>query len=152
MTDQNPTKVLTIDPGLANMGWAYFVGDRRAGSGTVETSNKEALHDRLEKLTKTLPVGEVDRLVLEGCFGPAKTKLDYVIGALITCINHKQYIIVTPAKWKKLVCPKGTKETYGSKITKLVTKRFGLKPSTQHEADALGLGVWYLTHGRKEIA
>lgn len=144
------TNILTIDPGLAHLGWASRV-EGKVSSGTIETSLPASLHARLDALVIGVPFRHYKYLVIENCFGPAKTKLDYVIGSLIAAIDHEAYVLVSPAKWKKTLCPKGTKETYGAQITRTVRKAFGVVPDSQHSADALGLLYWFHKYGAREL-
>jgi Holliday junction resolvasome RuvABC endonuclease subunit len=142
--------ILAVDPGLAHLGWAALY-DGAYTCGTTNTEAKESLHDRLDALVTSVPFRPYNYLVMENCFGPAKTKLDYVIGSLIAALDHKFYVLVSPAKWKKAVCPKGTKETYGKQMFKLVKKTYNIVPDSQHAADALGLLAWFQRFGLKEL-
>jgi hypothetical protein len=121
-----PRRVLTLDLGVTT-GWAFFAG--RLEYGTI-TDHYKFLPELVRDLDPTEIIVEKPLIVGNGSLA---TKLQKIIALTDYAIQGRtwQVVEVRPGQWKptpegKAPVPKGI---------------------TQHERDAIRIGLWYLRYG-----
>ena len=153
-------KVVGIDPGYANTGWAVIEGSRLVASGviTTETGMKEMHRYRVigERLWEVLDVHSPEAVVLEG-LPPVRdqNRMIQVAGArgvILEIIAFYQFLYdgiktvyeITPAEIKKLITGNGrvSKEKLGEYVKLLLNLEKPLKPD--HVSDAAACALAYL--------
>jgi hypothetical protein len=118
-------RLLTLDAGLQT-GWAYFEGDVLQDSGVIDFRTDEDFRE----LTKDLPQ-KPTRVVMEVTkphIGRLYKRLRAIQNALI--YKYPQCETIAPYQWK----PSHDKKPLPKKC------------KTQHERDAIRMGMWALTH------
>ena len=132
---------LTVDPGIANTGWAEWSPDRKLlACGVIETSNKETLISRLHTITSRLH-GASDIIVMEDFVGHLGKKTVMLLGAIYATQSHPCYR-VHPRRWTGELFGRGHDSNYYKKSAEALASLSGLPFKTQHEADAISMLCW----------
>ena len=141
--------VLAIDPGIANTGWAEFCNGKRVTSGCLETSPKNSIQSRIGSICQRLAdIDHNSTVVVEDFVGSLGRKTVWLIGAILGYNYQKEIVLVLPRRWPKELHGAGLdKDVYKQKSMLLATAG-GHTPKTQHEADAICIGLWYLNGKR----
>lgn len=145
--------ILTIDPGLANVGWAVMRGvDMILGYGMITTTSNLPLVSRLkvirEKLVKVQQKYSCEVVVMEDFHGAMamqnrKVAMDVAKahGAIQTLPGR--IILISPVSVERN--KKRDREDKKLRVVKRINERFGLKlpNSYHHVADAIQQGEYY---------
>jgi len=153
-------KVLGIDPGYANIGWAVIEGSRLVASGviTTETGMEEMHRYRVigERLWEVLDAHSPEAVVLE-VLPPVRdqNRMIQVAGArgvILEIIALYQFLHdgiktvyeITPAEIKKLITGNGrvSKSRLGEYVKLLLNLEKPLKPD--HVSDAAACALAYM--------
>lgn len=154
-------KVIGIDPGLNNIGWAILTKDKKGNpiyinSGIIKTTNKQSLPARLalifNSLDKIIEQNEVDFAAIEEVFINMNAKssmaLSFARGAILTLIGYKNLEAkeYAPNKIKKTLSGNGKADK--SQIEKMISLIIPeAKFSTKDEADAIAIAYTGLVLG-----
>ena len=133
--------ILGIDPGIANTGLAYRIGDTM-GYRTIVTKPRKEIYFRIREVLfeiDRLTLHPWDLLVIEDFVGPLGRDTVFLIGAILGHLNAHTQILIHPKKWVKEFF--GKKKDY-KKAANAWCKRNKYTPGTQHEADSLCLLEW----------
>ena len=150
--------VLGIDPGIANVGFGVIKSHSRLSyivSGTLITNPRMSQVRRIYSITRRIKhiIGatEPDIIVIED-FIPFRTRknmghISQAYGAIqyVAEDSEARLIIVRPNIWIRQLLGLTQRAKY-SKITtmKYIERNLSVNPKSEHEADALGLALWYL--------
>lgn len=134
--------ILSIDPGVANTGWALSTG----AFGTITTPPRDALAKRIvavtSKLFKEICLETTPELVIvEDTFGQLMKPTTMLLGGLMS-VFKTEFLLVPPAAWVRQLFGaknKGLYKEHALQLCKILKKRV----KTQHEADAIALLEWY---------
>jgi len=149
-------RLLAIDPGTRRAGWALFVAGEYIRSGVVTVTNKELKWlQRLDLITLELislcRKYSVDKVVIEEpelFIGSVKGRAASNSGSVLKltgfvytlrsmCVSRRMQVELIPVrKWKGSV-PKHITQ-------KRIKKHLGVEITQPDEADAVGLGLYYL--------
>jgi len=144
-------RVLSIDPGIINCGFAVFEGEKLLSSGCIRTTPPvyAQLFRELSALCKKyLP----DLAVVEGAFQRSRYANPHIeaVGIIKAVLELEGVKRTTyaPSSWRKVLLGKGRAN---KKETMLFLSQQGYRIKTTHEADALALALTYLIEkGGKE--
>ena len=141
-------RILGIDPGIANTGWAILdlATEKLIDIGLIQTQPKKDISDRLSVITNELinKIQLVDIVAVEKVFfhrnAPSTLSTAYVIGNIL--YQAKQY-----EKQIYEIRPQGAKMSLGLKgnaskneVGKAISNRFG-KAFNRHAADAIAIAL-----------
>lgn len=143
-------KILGIDPGIANTGWAVLEERKVIATGTIRTSPKMARPARLYKirceLALVLGFYEPSRVVMErlGRFtrNTAHTSVEAQGVIRLTCWEYSRYTHdFAPMQVKKAVTGNGraTKD----EVAEVVRAITGWEGGSNHEADAVAIALTF---------
>jgi crossover junction endodeoxyribonuclease RuvC len=156
-------RVLGVDPGLADTGYAALRGGRAVplvlGTGLIRTASGEALEARLERLyegaREVLARLQPDLLVIEDVFSAAAVPRAAILmghARAVICLAARQgqvsLLAVTPAEVKRAVTASGAapKAQVARGVQALL--RLAQPPRPSHVADALALALTGLSRAR----
>lgn len=144
--------VLSIDPSIRNTGWAHFRNGEKQGSGVIRTQGTDdfaRIRSIVGAVMLLIPAGGCD-VVIEvppaftyarsargnkGLNGASMQKLNWAVGATIAAASLRSSSVhrVSPAEWK-------------GRRSKAWDQAISGKKSSD-EADAIGLGEWWVRIG-----
>ncbi len=146
-------RVLGIDPGIANTGWAVVVkssrGYRLIGDGLIQTDSKASTGDRLLAIYKV--VSEVvatqmpDRLAIERCFHNKNISSSQSTGAvigvcqLLSAQAGIEVIAFTPQQLKSASVFDGGADKKA--VQRMLCKIFQRDRFNAHVTDAVACGI-----------
>ena len=168
----------TFDPGYRNLGWAVMRIENREAfieeSGTItlppEMLNKHVkdprqkydrfvtpesllyLSGRIERILKTKPITDVCyERVFFGKNVSSVVSIIEVCGLLkmLAAVNRAMVFQYTPQQVKQAVT--GQKNANKEQVIKMITSLTGYTPETDHEADAIAVGVAHILELRRQI-
>jgi hypothetical protein len=143
----NNYEAIAFDPGIANTGMAYRVGDK-TGHRAITTDSGLPLAARIVEIVFSLTPfsgGDWDYCVIEDYVGSFGNDTKKEIGALIAATMYsRNFYIVHPRVWVRELFPKSKDN---KKAAMRLARKLGLAPATQHEADAICLLEW----GRRQF-
>ncbi len=143
-------RILAIDPGIANCGWAGVEGEEKL-CGTITTKKSYGgLKDRFDYILShfTNTHYHYHTLVIEDTYGPLVKSTGLLVGAFIGYLDPKKLVLVPPSQWIKKLFPAAGKGEFKDK-TMVFAKEKGWAPDSQHAADAAALLEWYLQYGHE---
>ena len=162
-------RILSLDPSYEpnNMGYAWFAEEegkiylQKWGTAPSTVSKGATLlekwHDALGSITRLTAGRElIDYVAIEmpqtwGTYRSAMSSssgvlhnLFFLVGMIYENMRSQNFnpVLLTTAEWKGQLPKKVTKER--------MEKRFGIKLATLHEADAVGIGAFFLDQLLKE--
>ncbi len=138
--------ILSIDPGIANLGWATDTGLGGTQITTPDISLNRRICDMsygLYQLVQHTPPGLV---LVEDTFGPLVKPTTMLLGGLMAVFKESKFLLVSPGKWIRDLFGSGHRGEY-KKLTRELVTSLGIKYNTQHHADAVGLLEWYKKYG-----
>ena len=141
-------RILAIDPGIANTGWALKAG-KEFCCGTLKTSPKDSFKDRFDYILTHFENDHYyyDTLVIEDTFGGLVKTTGLLVGAFIGWLDPKELRLVPPAKWVTQMFGKENNGKFKKCALELAEKG-GWCPDSQHAADAAAMLEWYLQYGK----
>lgn len=144
--------ILGIDPGLANTGWGVITAGQRPRAlahGTIRTSPRTAVEDRLAEIHRTiegvLEEHGVGAVALEELYFGRNTSSAVAVGQArgvslvlaglrgIPCHSY------TPQHVKQAVCGRGSADKL--QVQRMVQALLGTTPDSDHAADALAIAL-----------
>lgn len=153
-------KILGLDPGLVNTGWGLIEHQNNhlkfIASGTIQTSQKQSLSNRLvtlyEALQDMIQSQQPEQAAVEETFvnknGQTTLKLGQAraISLLVPALNGLTVTEYSPNLVKKSVVGTGhaDKNQIDSMVKILLS---GAQPESEHEADALAVAICHAHHG-----
>ncbi len=158
-------RVLGVDPGIANVGfgiveqWRGEVYDskkyRVIASGCLITSPRASQHRRIYSIARRIKylieATEPDVIVVED-FVPFRQRknmgtISQAFGSIqYVCVDSKKKLIVVRANiWMRGLLNLRQKDRLGKRmIQRFVDKQLNVRTRVEHEAEALGMSLWYL--------
>lgn len=158
-------RLLSIDPSIAELGWAVIVDGELKDCGVIKTNSKQTLEERVKSITRSLAViywqTLPDVLVSESQYidrlkGAGILKTVEVMGALegmfIAFNIHGTIAHVHPKTVKSFLgLPYKAKRQEGKEASlAYVGKHYGYKTSNHNISDAILIGYSYLQSHEKE--
>ena len=144
--------VLSIDPSIRNTGWAQFRGGEKQGSGVIRTQGTDdfaRIRSIVGAVMLLIPSGGCDVVIevppaftyarsargAKGLNAGSMQKLNWVVGAICTAaaLRCSRVHPVSPAEWKGCRSKAWDKAISGKR--------------SSDEADAIGIGEWWLRIG-----
>ena len=152
-------RILGIDPGLANTGWA-FLGRNRSGkfvildAGCITTESTETegkrLHDIYTRLTELLWTHTPDTIAIERVFHNKNVSSSLTTAAVIGICQLTAELagrpsdLFTPQQVKAAVCGHGGAEKPA--VKKFVERLTGRTSTNPHTTDATATAIAGLLH------
>lgn len=138
-------RILSLDPGTRNCGYAVFEESKLLCAGCIRT-NPPVYAGLLEGVSALCGEYAPDLVVIEGVFrrkGYAAFHLEAsgIIKAVLEQKGVKRMSYV-PTEWKKLLLGNGRAK---KQEVMLFLRKRGYRVKSSHEADALALALAYLT-------
>jgi len=158
-------RILGIDPGIGRMGWGVIDSQgsklRVCGFGCVETSAKENISKRLEKIydevLKLIKLHKPDEMAVEELFFNTNSKTAFAVGqarGVILLAGEKSKILnftYTPLEVKMALTGYGRAEK--GQVGVMVKNLLALKsiPKPDDTADALAVAITHSFSGLKRV-
>lgn len=151
-------RVLGIDPGIANVGFGVI--ERRSkyrviASGCLitnpRTSQSRRIYSIARRIKYLIEATEPDVIVIED-FIPFRQRknmgnISQAYGAIqYVCVDSKaKLIIVRPNIWMRSLLRLSKTGKFGKRaIQRFVDSQLRVRTRVEHEAEALGMSLWYL--------
>ena len=146
----NHERILCIDPATKHMGWAIFEDGNLVDSGHRKANGKDWLQNMDQQLDFLYEFDDLDKVVIElpEAWGSSDRsvaamnsvlKLSVLVGAIRYMFAIEAGIaveLVTVRQWKGQVPKEVT--------IRRIRKHWGWTGRDHNEADAVGIGDWYL--------
>lgn len=141
-------RILGIDPGLANTGWAVLENKRYITSGVIKTPSKQVLPARLQYISSSLAATaarhHIQHVAMETLFGSHIRihRTAELLGAIRLTLWQLGYMVenVSPTQAKKAVGAKGHAKK--NEVARGVAKAIKTyKKMPHHETDACAIAL-----------
>lgn len=142
-------KILAIDPGDRNLGWAREDGT----CGYIQSAKELSSWDRINFMSKEIDrllhqFQRTDMVIIED--GYRRGALMKLVGVLVgQCRRRCDVLIPRPSEWPKSLWGK-EKAGHYKECAKKLAKAMGYNFKTQHDADAPCMIEWYRKFYEKE--
>ena len=146
-------RLLSIDPGSENTGWAYFMGDTLMESGAWNFKKYDSAIMKVgENIEKYIIDHKIEKVVCEDVVsyarhGNASIKLARITGIIFeTCRRNKIYLdFLTPFEINSIMGICGRRSERKAEIKSIIEDFYGSEHvKKQDQADAIFLGLAYL--------
>jgi Holliday junction resolvasome RuvABC endonuclease subunit len=162
-------RVLGIDPGIANVGFGaieqwrgevyHSTKYRVIASGCLITSPRTSQHRRIYSIARRIKylieATEPDVIVVENFVPFSRHKsigsISQAFGAIqYVCVDSKvKLVIVASNLWMRGLLGLKQKDRMGKRmIQRFVDKQLRIRTRVEHEAEALGMALYYLRRSR----
>lgn len=141
-------RILGIDPGIANTGWAILdlAAEKIIDIGLIKTQSKQSICDRLDIIINELidKIKSVDAVSVEKVFfhrnAPSTLSTAYVIGNILYQANYynKPVYEIRPQQAKMSLGLKGNASK--DEVSEVISNRFGMV-FNYHSADAIAIAL-----------
>ena len=144
-------KIVGVDPGVRNLGFAVFNDEKFITSGVIVTGERSYIELFL-RFSLLLYYHHPGMVVVEGAFQRSRFANPHIEAiALIKTVTEAMNIntyTYAPSSWKKILLSNGWAK---KEEVREYLKSLGYEVKSQHEADAICLALTYLKEEKENV-